>query len=105
MLRNILAVVMALLLLGVQHEVRWHELEHLAEWRQAMQEKGLQDPDSDALCVECLLLAAVANAAPAGHPPPLDQTLGDFVLVDARTAIRPAGVPAYYSSRAPPAQL
>ncbi|KFB69233.1 hypothetical protein [Candidatus Accumulibacter vicinus] len=104
MLRNILAVVMALLLLGVQHEVRWHELEHLAEWRQAMQGKGLQDPDSDALCVECLLLAAAANAAP-GHPPPLDQTLGDFVLVDARTAIRPAGVPAYYSSRAPPAQL
>lgn len=100
MLRNILAGVMALLLLGVQHKVQWHELEHLAEWRQAM-----QDPDSDALCVECLLLAATANAAPAGHPPPLDQTLGDFVLVDARAAIRPAGVPAYYSSRAPPAQL
>ncbi|HMW55913.1 MAG: hypothetical protein NOF05_21440 [Candidatus Accumulibacter phosphatis] len=105
MLRNILAVVMALLLLGVQHEVQWHDLKHLAEWRQAMQEKGLQDPDSDALCVECLLLAAAANAAPAGHPPPLDQTLGDFVLVDACAAIRPAGVPAYYSSRAPPVQL
>ena len=104
MLRNILAVVMALLLLGVQHEVQLHDLEHLAEWRQAMQGKVLQDPDSDALCVECLLLAAAANAAP-GHPPPLDQALGDFVLVDARAAIRPAGVPAYYSSRAPPAHL
>ncbi|MEF8714053.1 MAG: hypothetical protein V5B39_10910 [Accumulibacter sp.] len=104
MLRNVLGVVMAFLLLGMQHEVQVHDLGHLAEWRQAMQGKDLQDPDSDRLCIECLLLAAAASAVP-GKPPPFDQALGDFALVDVSVAIRRACVPACYSSRAPPAHL
>jgi len=104
MRRAILIHVLSLLLLSMQQQGHVHPIAHLAEHAPHSQETGLSAPHLDADCVECVLLAAGANA--------VHGELAAFLPVVAvgrrlQTAFesRAADVPSWFHSRAPPVLL
>jgi len=97
------ALVLSLLLVGMQLDSAMHKLSHVGERLGHTRDHSLVVPN-DEPCAECLLLASGANAA-AGSTD--DATLG--LPAQERPQFPPVSVtPAfssYYLSRAPPALL
>ena len=103
--RALLAALFVLLLLGMQHEVQVHALQHhLGAALHSAHDQGLQRPVADLACLECALLAGGAPviadtaASHAASVAPFEHTA---LAITSRT---PAA-PSYYSSRAPPSPL
>jgi hypothetical protein len=95
------ALLFALLLLGMQQQVQVHALQHLRNLLHARQDTGLQAPLADAPCVECALLAAGTSALAGGHASfPAVSVTGEQLHF--APALRYLAAPSYYSSRAPP---
>ena len=102
--RQLVALLFALLLLGMQQQLQVHALQHLGNLLHARQDTGLQAPIADAPCLECALLASgtstVANGRAAA---PADVVISDRYHL--AIALRHLAAPSYYSSRAPPSLL
>ncbi|MEO8740952.1 MAG: hypothetical protein ABI537_14785 [Casimicrobiaceae bacterium] len=102
--RRFVTLLFALLLLGMQHQLQVHALQHLDSVLHARHDTGLQAPVADASCLECALLAAGTSAIPGGHSStPALAPVGERQHV--ATAARRLAAPSYYSSRAPPSLL
>lgn len=99
--RVLLSVLFALLLLGVQHEVQVHALQHLGVALHPAQEQGLQAPAADVVCLECSLLAGGASAVAVEFTALPPASIATQRIVSAATT-RSLSAPSYYSSRAPP---
>ena len=95
------ALVLGLLLVGVQIGAQWHALGHFGEWMQRQHELGLQLPDNDETCATCALFASGANAVSACTSPAA-PTLHDFILPHEPVARASFALPCNYRSRAPP---
>ena len=103
-LRALFTVVFALLLLGMQHEVQVHALQHLGSILHPAHEQGIQQPTVDASCLECSLLASgsLGVATEIAGLPATDVGTSRIVsTVESRSL----AAPSYYSSRAPPSLL
>jgi len=102
--RPFVALLFALLLLGMQQQAQVHALQHLGSLVHARQDTGLQAPAADAPCLECALLASGTSAVANGHAAvPAHAALGDRHHL--AIAFRHLAAPSYYSSRAPPSLL
>jgi len=104
MVRIVLAAVLSLLLVGMQHEALLHEVDHLRAKVAAGHDKALQK-SAGGECVECALLASGSTAAP---PEPTAFLLASCdESQDALTTAVPLAFsrPAPYRSRAPPIVL
>lgn len=104
MVRIVLAAVLSLLLVGMQHEALLHEVDHLRAKVAAGHDKALHK-SAGGECVECALLASGSTAAP---PEPTAFLLASCdESQDASSAATPLGPsrPAPYRSRAPPIVL
>jgi hypothetical protein len=99
--RVLLSVLFALLLLGVQHEVQVHALQHLGAALHPAQEQGLQAPVADMVCLECSLLAGGASTAAVEITALPPASVATERIVSTATT-RSLSAPSYYSSRAPP---
>jgi hypothetical protein len=97
--RRLIAILLYVLLLGMQQEGVRHGLEHLRAQLIQAHEQALQVPDTP--CVECELLAGAAHAV-AAAPPLLDVAHAVADVPDVRTALVALEAPHYYSARAPP---
>ena len=99
--RPFIALLFALLLLGMQHQVQVHALQHLGSVLHPKHDPVLQTQIADASCVECALLAAGTSAIAGNHDAaPAVALIGErmhFAIATRRLA-----APSYYSSRAPP---
>ena len=101
--RPFFALILSLLLLGVQVEAQLHALGHVREALGHSRDQSLVAP-SDGACAECTLLAGGTNAL-AGS--------GDDIAVTLAAQERPQPAPvsvtpafsSYYQTRAPPALL
>ena len=101
--RPFFALILSLLLVGVQVEAQLHALSHVGEALAHSRDHSLVAP-SDAACAECTLLAGGANALAGG---------GDDIAVTLAAQERPQPTPvsatpafsSYYQTRAPPALL
>jgi len=102
--RPFVALLFALLLLGMQQQVQAHALQHLGNLLHARLDTGLQAPVADAPCLECALLAGGTSVAANSHAAVAAiADVGDrFHLT---VAFRHLAAPSYYSSRAPPSLL
>ena len=103
-LRLFVALLFALLLLGMQHQVQVHALQHFNGLFHAKHDLGLQAPVADASCLECALLAAGTsgivgdNAASVVVARAIERVR---VSIETRRLVAPS----YYSTRAPPSLL
>ena len=103
-MRRALFALLAVLLLGMQHEGLVHPLAHLGEKLARAQDTGLAAPTPSDACAECALLAAGGNAvsgtqhADAANAPPAGYLRSRFHS-------HAAAVPAWFHSRAPPSVL
>jgi hypothetical protein len=97
--RRLVALLLYVLLLAMQHEGYRHGLEHLRAQLIQAHEHALQLPDAP--CVECALLAGGTHAA-AAAPPPLhvDHAIADAAPAAVTTVA--LETPRYYAARAPP---
>ena len=101
--RPLVALVLALLLVGMQYGAQLHALEHVGNALQQTPDHSFTTPGNE-LCVMCALFAGGASAL-SGTPD------AGFATPDARenTLLRYASIaaaaPSYYSSRAPPSLL
>ena len=101
--RPFFALILSLLLVGVQVEAQLHALSHVGEALAHSRDHSLVAP-SAAACAECTLLAGGANALAGG---------GDDIAVTLAAQERPQPTPvsatpafsSYYQTRAPPALL
>ena len=104
MVRIVLAAILSLLLVGMQHQALLHEVDHLRAKVAAAHDKALQKSAAGE-CIECALLASGSNAAP---PAPTAFLLASRdESQDTSSAATPlvASRPAPYRSRAPPIVL
>ena len=102
--RPFVALLFALLLLGMQQQLQVHVLQHLGSFLHARHDTGLQAPIADAPCLECALLAGGTSAAANSHAIIIaDAAVSDRHRVT--VAFRHLAAPSYYSSRAPPSLL
>jgi hypothetical protein len=103
-LRALVTAIFALLVLGMQHEVQVHALQHLGSILHPAHEQGIQQPTVDASCLECSLLA---SGSPGGAPEiaGLPATDVGASRVVSTVESRSLAAPSYYSSRAPPSLL
>jgi len=104
MVRIVLAAVLSLLLVSMQHEALLHEVDHLRAKVAVGHDKVLQK-SAAGTCVECTLLASGGTAAP---PAPTafvvaarDESRDAFSVITTLAVSRPAP----YQSRAPPIVL
>ncbi len=104
MIRRFLTFFLAFLLLGMQQEAQLHALTHFSDWLQTSHEQGVQEPQEQGDCLECLLLPGTTSVA----------TVDYRLLAEASTSLapahcevcdRPTDTPSWYSSRAPPLSL
>jgi len=101
--RPFFALLLSLLLVGVQVQAQLHALEHVREALSHSRDHSLVAP-SDAACAECTLLAGGANALAGG---------GDDIAATLAAQERPQPAPvsvtpafsSYYQTRAPPVLL
>jgi PhoPQ-activated pathogenicity-related protein len=101
--RPFFALILSLLLLGVQVEAQLHALSHVREALGHSRDHSLLAP-SDAACAECMLLAGSANAI-AGDIDQATVTLAaQEHALSAPASVTPA-FSSYYQTRAPPALL
>ena len=99
--RPLIVLLFALLLLGMQHQVQVHALQHLGSVLHPKHDPGLQTQVVDASCVECALLAAGTSAIAGSH----DAVPAVAIIAERlhfAIATRRLAAPSYYSSRAPP---
>jgi hypothetical protein len=101
--RAVLAVLLALLLVGMQVEGLRHALKHDAAALTAPDQQSLQLPNGDP-CVECRLIAGGLNAI-AGSLHALPAVSMVPLLVTLLPRSTPQSAPSYYQSRAPPSLL
>jgi hypothetical protein len=102
--RPFVALLFALLLLGMQQQVQVHALQHLGNLVHALHDTGLQAPLADAPCLECALLAGGTSAIASGYASfPAVSVTGEQLHF--ATELRYLAAPSYYSSRAPPSLL
>src|ERR1700674_3109763 len=99
--RPLFALILSLLLVGMQVGAQLHALEHDREWRARPHDAGLLVPGADDVCTVCASFAGGSHAIPAsvhaiGVPPPRAAR-----LTSAFASIAGAP-PAYYQTRAPP---
>jgi hypothetical protein len=99
-LRTALALLLCLLVVGMQQELQRHALSHFVGYAGA-HERAIPTP-LDTTCAECALLAAgsAALAANAATPP---CSAGAVPPAQGCAAMRAAERPSFYRSRAPPA--
>jgi hypothetical protein len=97
-------VALFVLLLGMQHEVQVHALQHLGAALHPRQDQGLQAPVADAPCVECALLAGATSVA-VGSDAAQNAVLAPAEHILIAIASRSLAAPSSYSSRAPPSLL
>jgi len=104
MFRDVLAILLALLLVGMQQEAQLHALTHVGDLLHRPHEQSLQTQVDDAACAECALLAGGSHAVPTNL-----ATVRAGIARDERifTSFSSHAVPApsYYFSRAPPLLL
>ena len=99
------AMLLGLLLVGMQLESQRHAIGHVGEWMQQPHTAGLQLPADQDACAICALFAGGANAAPAASAAAA-APVEDFVAPRAHTFTAPtAESPSPYHSRAPPSLL
>jgi hypothetical protein len=104
MVRQFISALLALLLVGTQLELVVHEVDHLRATVNHGKSVGIENAGSD-VCLECALLAASSNAAPACGVI-VSLTATESSPAAARTDYQLAlAAPAHYQSRAPPALL
>jgi hypothetical protein len=103
-LQPLLALVLSLLLMGMQLGAQLHALEHDGERLARPHDAGLVAPTADDVCPICALFAGGAHASPAP-----EYRFAATPLAEARVAGKSATLagdaPAYYQSRAPPVLL
>ena len=103
-LRRLLrAVVLSLLLVGVQYGALLHALEHDGEALRHAQGQSFSVPD-DEVCAICALFAGGANALADHTNPAAAVFFGEHAPPYAPTPIA-AAAPHFYESRAPPVFL
>src|SRR5215470_5119809 len=101
--RPLVALVLALLLVGMQYGAQLHALEHVGNALKHTPDHSLTTPGNE-LCAMCALFAGGASAL-SGKPN------AGFAAADVREITSPppaslaARTPSYYSSRAPPSLL
>jgi hypothetical protein len=101
--RPFFALILSLLLLGMQVEAQLHALSHVREALGHSRDHSLLAP-SDAACAECTLLAGSANAI-AGDIGEAAVTLAAQEHALAAPASVTPAFSSYYQTRAPPALL
>ena len=101
--RLFLAALFSLLLMGMQHELLVHEIDHLRAKVQRGNDTCVQSPTG--ACVECELLAAGSHSAPISGDARALPTFAAASRVAHRESLTVPAPPAYYRSRAPPAVL
>ena len=96
--RGVFVLLLSLLLVGMQQEALRHALTH---FRSAPAHQELSNPQSDASCVECALLAAGSAALPSDAP--VFSASPSFYVTTLPAPVAPtlARLP-FYRSRAPP---
>lgn len=102
--RPIVVLLFALLLLGMQHRVQVHALQHLDAKLHPRQAQVMPPPVADALCLECALQAAGTSVIPADIAA-TSAPASRFGRVDRAITTRRLAAPSYYASRAPPPLL
>ena len=101
--RPFFALILSLLLLGMQVEAQLHALSHVREALGHSRDHSLLAP-SDAACAECTLLAGSANAI-AGDIGEAAVTLAALEHALAAPASVTPAFSSYYQTRAPPTLL
>ena len=101
--RPVFALVLSLLLVGMQLDGAVHKLGHVGQWLKHAHQQSLYTPN-DEPCAECLLLASGAHAlsGTAVEPPVAlaPQERSRFLPAPFEPAFR-----SFYLSRAPPVLL
>jgi hypothetical protein len=95
--RAAFALLLALLLVGMQQEAFRHALSHL----KPAQALHVSTTVVDAPCVECALVAG-GSAALSGNPAVLPTTAAILDTTSSAAVARSPSRPSYYRSRAPP---
>ena len=103
MIRIVLAAWFSLLLVGMQHELLVHEVDHLRAKVQRGNDASVQTPAAD--CVECALLASGSSAAPVSDHAQALRTAVAAAPVSHSESLLAVAPPAFYRSRAPPVLL
>jgi hypothetical protein len=103
-LNVLLTTVFSLLMFGMQLEGNRHALQHLGDQLHRSHEPSVQLPQSEAVCVECELLAGTASAV-AGRVIIVPGAIAIAERFHHRAPSPSVAAPAYYSSRAPPVLL
>ena len=101
--RPLVALVLALLLVGMQYGAQLHALEHVGNALKHTPDHSFTTPGNE-LCVMCALFAGGASALSGKHDAGL-ATLDARENTPRQYASLPAATPSYYSSRAPPSLL
>ena len=101
--RVLLAVVLSLLLVGMQLQSRVHALEHVGEMLRHDADRSLILPVPDA-CATCALFAGGANAIACDSVDIAPEVARTEVPSCAFASFAP-DAPSYYLSRAPPSPL
>jgi hypothetical protein len=101
--RPFVALILSLLLLGVQVEAQLHALEHVREALGHSRHHSLVAP-SDAACAECRLLAGSGNAIAGDSGEAAVTLVAQERARSAPVSVTPA-FSSYYQTRAPPAPL
>jgi hypothetical protein len=102
--RPVVAVLLALLLVMMQHGALLHALEHDNVRLHRADDAGVQAPIDDAACAICVLFAGGASAA-AAHSETLSAPVADFSAPSRAIASVAVASPSPYQSRAPPSIL
>ena len=101
--RPLFALILSLLLVGIQLEAQLHALDHVREALGHSRHHSLAAP-SDGACAECMLVAGSGNAI-AGD---IGEVVVTFVAQEHALSAPASATPAfsfYYLTRAPPALL
>jgi len=96
-----LTVCLSLLLVGMQHELLVHELDHLRAKVERGNEAGLHNAASG-LCLQCALLASSSDPVPAADKKQDHHQEFPARLALGRESPWATAPPAFYRSRAPP---
>jgi len=95
------ALLLGLLLVGMQTGAQLHAIGHFGEWMQRPHDLELQLPDDDA-CAICALFAGGANAAPSETAEKATAAADFQAPREPRATSAALASPSPYQSRAPP---
>ena len=101
--RPFFALILSLLLLGVQLEAQLHALSHVGEALGHSRDHSLVAPNDQA-CAQCTLLAGGANALAGGGDDIAVTLAAQEHTLSAPVSVTPA-FSSYYQTRAPPILL